>query len=72
MGKPGTFGCTEKRFAPKAGQAMMSSTETPGPGAYIQPNLQATKQEEIKRSSSMFISKTKRNNSYHMNVKRTK
>jgi hypothetical protein len=72
LGKPGTFGCTEKRFAPKPGQTMMSAIETPGPGTYIQPNLQTMKQEEIKRSSSMFISKTKRNGAYHMNVKRTK
>ena len=35
--KNGTFGCTEKRFAPRTG-ALISNTENPGPGSYIQPN----------------------------------
>ena len=36
MGKQGTFGCTEKRFAPKAGgQSIEMAVDTPGPGQYI-------------------------------------
>lgn len=62
--KNGTFGCTEKRFAARAG-ALVQNTEIPGPGSYIQPNQEKMQQEGVKRSSSMFISKTKRNSTYH-------
>ena len=59
-GKNGVFGSTERRFVPKGNQPMY----TPGPGTYIQPDLvgkQTQMAGEIKRSSSMFLSKTKRN-----------
>lgn len=58
-GKNATFGCTERRFAPRQGE---DKIKTPGPGTYVQPNvINGPAKEEIKRSSSMFISKTKRN-----------
>ena len=70
QGKNGTFGSTERRFAPKGGQAAIVVNENPGPGSYIQPDADAIKKEEIKRSSSMFISKTKRAGStFHMTKK---
>lgn len=62
--KIGVFGSTVSRFVGKdpANQAM-----TPGPGHYINPGQQnsvttvAQTSDGMKRSSSMFISKTKRN-----------
>ncbi len=53
------FGSTEKRFVQQA------QLQTPGPGQYkperSQNVLDKKKDNNIKRSSSMFISGTKRN-----------
>mmetsp|Transcript_36002 Transcript_36002/g.47374 ORF Transcript_36002/g.47374 Transcript_36002/m.47374 type:complete len:155 (-) Transcript_36002:1930-2394(-) len=65
MGNKKAFNCEEKR------QPEYNAQETPGPGQYTQ-NYAALKQEEIKRSSSMFISKTKRNSTYNNIVKKAK
>lgn len=59
------FNCEEKR------QPEFTNIETPGPGNYFQ-NIEAAKADAIKRSSSMFISKTKRNSAYNKIVKKTK
>ena len=65
MGNKKPFNCEEKR------QPEFNVQETPGPGQYVQ-NLDALRKEEIKRSSSMFLSKTKRNSTYQQIIKKTK
>ena len=62
-GNKKAFNCEEKR------QPEYNMQETPGPGQYAQN--QDLKREEIKRSSSMFISKTKRNTTYNQIVKKS-
>ena len=60
-GKNGVFGSTERRFVPKGNQPIY----TPGPGSYIQTDVVGKQTQlagEIKRSSSMFLSKTRRAN----------
>jgi len=58
-GKNGVFGSTERRFVPSHG----NPTAQPGPGAYIHQGVigdTPTAASDIKRTSSMFTSKTKR------------
>ena len=63
--KIGVFGSTVKRFVGKEDSAQAALT--PGPGQYINPNIisqtapTTSTTDVMKRSSSMFISKTKRN-----------
>jgi len=66
VGNKKPLNCEEKR------QPEFNVTETPGPGQYANLNRDAFYKEEIKRSSSMFISKVKRNNAYQQVVKKTK
>lgn len=61
-GKNGVFGSTERRFVPSHG---INPATQPGPGAYIHPSSigdTPIAASDIKRTSSMFTSKTKRMN----------
>ena len=59
-GKNGVVGSTERRFVPLSGS---NPAALPGPGQYLHPGTMAEKSpqaSDLKRSSSMFCSKTNR------------